>query len=156
MRRPDRRATARPRASRRAGVKPEPPCSAAAQARRRRRRHERLLVKRPQALLLLTAPAVFLSLSPLAALAARHRLPSISQFSNYPESGGLLAYGPNFSTMWRQCAQYVDRILKGAKIAEMPVERPAKFVLSVSVKTAKAIGLTVPPSVVQRADQVIE
>ena len=117
---------------------------------------KRLLVERPQAIVLLTAPSVFTALSRLAALARQHRLPSISPFSTYPASGGLLTYGPDFPTMWRQMAGYVDRILKGAKIADLPVERPAKFVLGVSVQTAKALGVTIPQSLLLRADQVIE
>jgi putative ABC transport system substrate-binding protein len=117
---------------------------------------KRLLAERPQAVLLLTAPVVFAALDRLAALMRQHRLPSISPFSTYPASGGLLAYGPDFPAMWRQMASYVDRILKGAKISDLPVERPSKFVLGVSVATAKTIGLTIPQSLLQRADQVIE
>jgi putative ABC transport system substrate-binding protein len=115
-----------------------------------------LLRERPQALVLLTAPVVFSALPRLADLARQHRLPSISPFSTYPLSGGLIAYGPDFPTMWRQTADYVDRILKGAQVANLPVERPTKFVLGVNVKTAKALGLTTPPALLQRADQVIE
>jgi len=117
---------------------------------------KRLLVERPQAIVVLTAPVVFSALSRLADLARQHRLPSISPFSTYPASGGLLAYGPDFPTMWRQTADYVDRILKGAQIADLPVERPSKFVLGVSVKTAKAIGLSIPQPLLLRADEVIE
>ena len=117
---------------------------------------KRLVVEHPQAIVLLTAPVVFAALPRLATLARQYRLPSISPFSTYPASGGLLAYGPDFPTMWRQTAGYVDRILKGAKIADLPVERPSKFVLSVSVKTAKALGLTIPQSLLLRADEVIE
>jgi len=117
---------------------------------------KRLLVERPQAIVVLTAPVVFSALSRLADLARQHRLPSISPFSTYPASGGLLAYGPDFPTMWRQTASYVDRVLRGAKIADLPVERPSKFVLGVSVKTAKAIGLSIPQPLLLRADEVIE
>jgi len=117
---------------------------------------KRLLVERPQAILLITAPVVFSSLSRLAELARQNRLPSICPFSTYPASGGLLAYGPDFPTMWRQTASYVNRILKGAKVGDLPVERPSKFVLIINLKTAKALGLTIPPSLLLRADQVIE
>jgi putative tryptophan/tyrosine transport system substrate-binding protein len=117
---------------------------------------KRLLVEHPQAILLLTAPVVFTALSRLAELARQNRLPSICPFSTYPASGGLLAYGPDFPTMWRQTASYVDRILKGAKVGDLPVERPSKFVLIVNLKTSKALGLTIPQSVLARADQVIE
>jgi putative tryptophan/tyrosine transport system substrate-binding protein len=67
-----------------------------------------------------------------------------------------MAYGPDFQTMWRQTASYVDRVLRGARISELPVERPLKFVLNVNSKTAKALGLTIPPSLLLQADQVIE
>jgi len=117
---------------------------------------KRLLVERPQAILLITAPVVFSSLSRVAELARQNRLPSICPFSTYPASGGLLAYGPDFPTMWRQTASYVNRILKGAKVGDLPVERPSKFVLIINLKTAKALGLTIPPSLLLRADQVIE
>ena len=117
---------------------------------------KRLLVERPQAILLLTAPAIFLALPRIAELARQRRLPSICLFSTYPASGGLIAYGPDFLALWRQTASYVDRILKGAKIGDLPVERPSKFVLIINLKTAKALGLTIPPSVLARADQVIE
>jgi len=116
----------------------------------------RILPDRPQAVLALTAPVVFQEQARIAALAREHRLPSICPFSTYAERGGLMAYGPDFPTMWRQTAGYVDRVLRGAKISELPVERPLKFVLNVNRKTAKALGLTIPPSVLLGADKVIE
>jgi putative tryptophan/tyrosine transport system substrate-binding protein len=117
---------------------------------------KRLLGERPQAILLLTAPAISQALPRLAEVARQHHLPSISPFSTYPGAGGLMAYGPDFLVMWRQMARYVDRILKGAKVSELPVERPAKFVLTINVQTARSIGLTIPPSLLLRADHVIE
>jgi len=117
---------------------------------------KRLLVERPQAILVLTAPAIFQALPRLAELARQRRLPSICLFSTYPASGGLIAYGPDFAALWRQTATYVDRILKGAKIGDLPVERPSKFVLIINLKTAKTLGLTIPPALLLRADQVIE
>ena len=117
---------------------------------------KRVIAERPQALLLLTAPVVFTALSRLATLARQHRFPSISPFSTYPEAGGLLAYGPDFPTMWRQTAGYADRILKGARVQDLPVERPSKFVLVVNATTAKMLGLPVTSSLLLRADQVID
>jgi putative ABC transport system substrate-binding protein len=116
----------------------------------------RVLAERPQAILALTAPVVFQGQARIADLARAHRLPSICPFSTYAERGGLMAYGPDFPTMWRQTASYVDRVLRGARIGELPVERPMKFVLNVNSKTAKALGLAIPQSVLARADQVIE
>jgi putative ABC transport system substrate-binding protein len=92
----------------------------------------------------------------LAELSAKHRLPSISPFREAAASGGLISYGPSLLANFRRAATYVDRILKGAKPGELPVEQPTKFELVINLKTAKALGLTIPPSLLQRADQVIE
>src|SRR5712691_3912662 len=89
-------------------------------------------------------------------IAARHRLPVISQFREFCEAGGLMAYGPNNDEMFRRVAFFVDKILKGAKPADLPVEQPTKFELVINVKTAKALGLTIPPALLLRADQVIQ
>jgi ABC-type uncharacterized transport system substrate-binding protein len=89
-------------------------------------------------------------------LAARYRLPVIYSFNSVVAGGGLISYGPDASDLFIQAASYVDRILKGEKPANLPVQAPTKFTLAVNVKTAKAIGLTVPPSVIARADEVIE
>jgi putative ABC transport system substrate-binding protein len=117
---------------------------------------KQLVGRRPQALLILTAPVIFQALPRIAEVAREHRLPSMSPFSTYPSSGGLMAYGPNFAAIWRQAASYVHRILKGAKVGDLPVERPAKFELIINAKTAKALGLTVPQSLLVRANIVIE
>jgi putative ABC transport system substrate-binding protein len=88
--------------------------------------------------------------------AATHRLPGIFPFREFAQEGGLMAYGPDYTDMFRRAATYVDRIFKGAKPADLPIEHPTKFELVINLKTAKALGLTIPPSLLQRADEVIQ
>jgi putative ABC transport system substrate-binding protein len=92
----------------------------------------------------------------LADLAIKHRLPTMYWTSSLVESGGLMSYGPNLREMHRRAATYVDKILKGAKVADLPVEQPAKFAFVVNLKTAKALGLTLPQTLVLRADRVLQ
>jgi putative ABC transport system substrate-binding protein len=92
----------------------------------------------------------------LAGLAAKHRLPTVYSFPHYVEAGGLMSYGPDIADSFRRAATYVDKILKGAKPGDLPVEQPTKFQLIVNRKAARGIGLTIPPSVLVRADHVIE
>jgi ABC-type uncharacterized transport system substrate-binding protein len=92
----------------------------------------------------------------ILSLAAKHRLPAIYGLRMFVDAGGLMAYGPSLSESWRRAATYVDKILKGAKPADLPVEQPTKFELVINLKTAKTLGLTIPQSVLLRADQVIE
>ena len=108
--------------------------------------------------------AVYVSPSPtfarhkarLAELAVKHRLPAIYEDKSYVEGGGLMSYGPDFIDLFRRAAGYVDRILKGAKPGDLPIEQPTKFELAINRRAATAIGLTIPPSLLARADQVIE
>jgi putative ABC transport system substrate-binding protein len=92
----------------------------------------------------------------IAAFALKHRWPTIGGSTRFTDGGLLMAYGPNLDDLWRRAAGYVDRILKGAKPADLPLEQPTKFDLVINLKTAKALGLTIPPSLLLRADQVIE
>jgi len=110
---------------------------------------------RAGALLILSDPVFGNELARLSKLAAQNRLPAMYSRREFAEVGGLLTYGPSFTDNFRRAASYVDKILKGAKPGDLPVERPTKFELVVNLKTAKALGLTLPPSLVLRADEVI-
>jgi putative ABC transport system substrate-binding protein len=101
-------------------------------------------------------PVGFANRSQIASFAQKNRLPSIFSQREYVDAGGLMAYGPNTPDMHRRAATYVDKILKGAKPADLPVEQPKKFEFIVNLQTAKQIGLTIPPNVLVRADRVIK
>jgi putative ABC transport system substrate-binding protein len=108
------------------------------------------------ALVVLSNPLFFSHRSQLAELAVKHRLPAIFLFREYVEAGGLMAYGANLNAMYRRAAYYVDRILRGTKPADLPVEQPVKFELVINLKTAQALDLTIPPTLLFRADEVIK
>jgi ABC-type uncharacterized transport system substrate-binding protein len=92
----------------------------------------------------------------VAELALQSRLPSIAMFPTFVQEGGLMSYGPDIRQLFEQTASYIDRVLKGAKPGEVPIERPRHFYLVVNLKTARTLGVTIPPSLMIRADQVIQ
>ena len=112
--------------------------------------------QKAQALVLLSSPSVFLHLKRLGDLALQYRLPGISVFPQFANAGGLMGYGPDLTDLFRRAANYVDRILKGTSPADLPIQRPTVFELAVNLKTAKILRLTIPPSVLARADKVVK
>jgi len=112
--------------------------------------------RRTDAVLTLADAFLWSQRGQIVALATRHQLPGMYPEAEFAEAGGLLAYGPRVPENFRRAASYVDKILKGAKPANLPIEQPTKFELVINLKTAKALGLTIPPSVLARADEVIQ
>jgi putative ABC transport system substrate-binding protein len=111
---------------------------------------------RADAVVVAQDPLLFSARSQLALQAATHRLPTMYGNREYVEAGGLMSYGPNIADQWRHAATYVDKILKGTKPGDIPIEQPTKFELVINLRTAKALGLTIPPLLLTRADHVIE
>jgi len=112
--------------------------------------------RKAQAVLVLPDPAILAAhRRQVTALAAKHRLPAMYALRDFVDAGGLIAYAPDYSVMWHRAAEYVDKILRGAKPGDLPIEQPTKFELTVNLKTAKALGLTIPQSILLQADEVI-
>jgi putative ABC transport system substrate-binding protein len=112
--------------------------------------------QRPDAMLVPASPLTFTRRKEIAAFAAAHRVPAAYGLREFAEAGGLLSFGPDTKDVFRRAAGYVDKILKGANPAEIPVEQPTKFELVINLKTAQRLGLTIPPTLLVRADEVIE
>jgi putative ABC transport system substrate-binding protein len=111
---------------------------------------------RANGLITISNPVLSRHAKRIADLAIKNRLPSMYERNQYVEAGGLMSYSSNVSESYRRAAVYVDKILKGAKAPDLPVEQPTKFELVINLKTAKQIGLTIPPSVLARAEKVIK
>jgi putative ABC transport system substrate-binding protein len=109
-----------------------------------------------QAIHVLADPLIFIHSAKVVGLAARYRLPAMYLNPRNVQDGGLMSYGPNFPDRWRRAGAYVDKILKGEKPGDLPVEQPTRFYLTVNLKTATALGITVPPLILSQADEVIE
>ena len=112
--------------------------------------------RQTQAVLVLSSPVAFQNRARITTLAAKHRLPALYSERMYVVAGGLMAYAPDPAVTSRHVADYVDKILRGAKPADLPVEQPSQYVLVVNLKTAKAIGLTIPQSILLQANEVIQ
>jgi ABC-type uncharacterized transport system substrate-binding protein len=117
---------------------------------------DRAVRERVQGMVVLSSPLILAQRAQIADLALKVGLPTISLFTLFPTSGALMAYGPDLTDLFRRAGTYIDRILKGAKAGELPIERPSKFSLVINLKTAKALGLDVPPTLLARADEVLE
>ena len=117
---------------------------------------EAALRERAQALAVSPEPLISTHLKSIVEFAAKNRLPAMYANPQFVDAGGLMSYAPSYGDLSRRAATYVDKILKGAKPAELPVEQPTKFELIINLKAAKQIGLTIPPNVLVRADKVIK
>jgi putative ABC transport system substrate-binding protein len=111
--------------------------------------------QKAQAVVVIGEPITLEHRGRVTELAAKHRLPAIYLEPSYVQAGGLISYGPDFAAMWRREAEYVDKILRGAKPADLPIEQPTRYLLTVNLTTAKALGITIPQSILLRADEVI-
>jgi putative tryptophan/tyrosine transport system substrate-binding protein len=112
--------------------------------------------QRASAIIVFQGPTLYLLQTQISELARTNNLPTLFLYREGPQAGGLMSYGPNLRDSWRRAATYVDKILRGAKPGDLPIEQPTKFELVINLKTAKALGLTIPPALLLRADQVLE
>ena len=108
------------------------------------------------AIVVFAAGALYPHARRVADLAAKSRLPAMYELRNYVEAGGLVCYGPDINDIWRRAAVFVDKILKGARAADLPIEQPSEFELVINLKAARSLGLTVPQAMLLRAEQVIQ
>jgi putative ABC transport system substrate-binding protein len=111
--------------------------------------------QKSQAVVVIGEPITLEHRARVVELAAKHRLPAIYLEGSYVQAGGLMSYGPDYAAMWRRGAEYVDKVLRGAKPADLPIEQPTRYLLTVNLKAAHALGLTIPESIQIRADEVI-
>jgi len=111
---------------------------------------------RPEALIVFPEPMLYAERNRIGDLTATRRLPAMFALRGHVVVGGLMSYAPSYPDLYRRCAGYVGKILKGARPVDLPFEEPTKFELVINLKTAKALGLTIPPSMTQRADEVIQ
>jgi putative ABC transport system substrate-binding protein len=111
--------------------------------------------RKSQALILLPDPMLAAHRGRVTALAAKHRLPTMYYLLDYVDAGGLMAYAPDLAVQWRRAADYVDKILKGARPGDLPIEQPSRFELAVNLKTAEALRITIPESILLRADELV-
>jgi putative ABC transport system substrate-binding protein len=118
--------------------------------------YRKMAAGQPEMLLVLSSQYFGPHAQRIAVLTLQFRFPAMFIFRGYAEAGGLLSYGADFKAMFRQCANYVAKVLQGAKPSDLPVEQPNKFEMVLNLRTAKAIGVEVPPSILLRADEVIE
>jgi putative tryptophan/tyrosine transport system substrate-binding protein len=138
------------RTARAMGLKPD------AKQRRSRQRIDCVIRGQAEVLIVLQDSLVIANTKRIVEFAAKHRLPGMYFDSPWVETGGLMSYGPNYPDSFRRAAGFVDKILKGRRPSDLPVEQPTKFELVINLKTAKQIGLTIPPSVLARADKVVK
>jgi len=115
-----------------------------------------LTTGRAEALIVVPSTLTLDNRGRIASSAQKNRLPSIYGTEGFAEAGGLMAYGSSLAERWRRAVMYVDKILKGARAGDLPIQQPTKFELVINLKTAKALGLTIPPSLLRRADEVIQ